>query len=184
VIALLVEKKLNELSYESLRALREYIKDRTNLDLFGTDAAFEETLLASEIRNLIAHNDCVLNSVFTKKTEGIDLPLPVSNKTIQITDEWLRRTSYTLDRVVFRFDELASEKFGLTVHDSAEILKSGKLPRQVRHVPVPPLTEADQHQREDPHRLKITTVRRQDEGSAFENWRVHQCSGGYIKKRD
>ena len=42
------------------------------------------------------------------------MPLQVSSTgRITITDEWLRCTSYTLDGIVFRFDEAAAAKFGL-----------------------------------------------------------------------
>ncbi|NKJ76934.1 hypothetical protein GFL38_32705 [Rhizobium leguminosarum bv. viciae] len=65
-------------------------------------------------RNLIAHNDCIANEVFSSRTKKATVTLEItSTGRVVIDDEWLRRASYTLDSLVFRFDELASQKFGL-----------------------------------------------------------------------
>lgn len=110
----IVERKVHELSYKSLGELRKFVATRTGIELFPTTAAFEMTIIASEIRNLIAHNDCVVNDLFQLRTKGVSIQLEVSDTgRVQITDEWLRRASYTLDGLVFRFDELAAEKFNL-----------------------------------------------------------------------
>lgn len=112
VIWEIVNKKLHELSYKSLADLRSFISKRTGIELFQNEAAYEMTVLSSEIRNLIAHNDCVVNDVFKARTKGIDLPLEVSSTgRILIDDIWLRRASYTLDSLVFDFDERSSAKF-------------------------------------------------------------------------
>ncbi|MEZ2406959.1 hypothetical protein AB6806_09105 [Bosea sp. RCC_152_1] len=113
----IVDRKVHELSYKSLMELRKYVSTRTGIDLFPSQAAYEMTVLASEVRNLIAHNDCVVNHQFNLRTKGIISPLEVSDTgRIRIDDGWLRRASYTLDGLVFRFDELASQKFGLHTH--------------------------------------------------------------------
>lgn len=114
LIWLIAERKVHELSYKSLAELRKFVKSRTGIDLFQNDAAFEMTILASEVRNLIAHNDCVVNDLFKSRIKGVSIQLDVSDTgRVQITDEWLRRASYTLDGLVFRFDEIAAEKFAL-----------------------------------------------------------------------
>jgi hypothetical protein len=110
----IVERKVHDLSYKPLSELRKFIESRTGIDLFPSAEAFETTALVSEVRNLIAHNDCVINDLFKAKTKGIAMPLEVSDTgRINIDDVWLRRASYTLDAVVFRFDELAAKKFDL-----------------------------------------------------------------------
>ncbi|MBM7850961.1 hypothetical protein JOD31_001186 [Methylopila capsulata] len=108
------ERKIHDLSYKSLGELRKFIQSRTGIDLFHNDASFEMTVLASEVRNLIAHNDCVVNDIFRARIKRVSSQLDVSETgRVQITDEWLRRASYTLDGIVFRFDQLAAEKFAL-----------------------------------------------------------------------
>ncbi|TWI02469.1 hypothetical protein IQ17_04082 [Bradyrhizobium daqingense] len=117
VVTFLTERKIHELSYKSLDDLQKYIHSRTGLALFRTDAAFDAALLASEVRNLIAHNDCRVNDIFDRRLKGLkrpldDLPISKAGKFI-IEDEWLRQVSYTLDAAVFDFDVAASDKFGL-----------------------------------------------------------------------
>lgn len=108
----IVNKKLHELSYKSLGELRKFIQSRTGIDLFPSQAAYEMTVLASEIRNLIAHNDCIVNDVFKARTKGINLELEISSTgRIKIDDLWLRRASYMLDSLVFDFDEKSAAKF-------------------------------------------------------------------------
>ncbi|MFN4162931.1 MAG: hypothetical protein ACK4GK_00040 [Ferrovibrio sp.] len=110
----IVDRKVHDLSYKSLSDLRKFITSRTNIDIFSSESMFEIVLIASEIRNLIAHNDCVINDQFKSKIGTTKIPLDVtSTGKIKIDDEWLRRASYTLDGIVFRFDELASKKFDL-----------------------------------------------------------------------
>jgi hypothetical protein len=110
----IAERKVHELSYKSLGELRKFVVGRTGVDLFPSPATFEMATLASEVRNLIAHNDCVVNDLFNLRVKGLSNHLEVSDSgRLKITDEWLRRASYTLDGLVFRFDELAAEKFHL-----------------------------------------------------------------------
>jgi hypothetical protein len=110
----IVERKVHDLSYKPLSELQKFVVSRTGIDLFPSTEAFEITVVASEVRNLIAHNDCVVNDLFKTRTKGIAMPLEVSDtQRIKIDDAWLRRTSYTLDGIVFRFDALAAEKFDL-----------------------------------------------------------------------
>ncbi|AEI94254.1 hypothetical protein [Roseobacter litoralis] len=110
----IVERKVHELSYKPLRELRKFISSRTGIEIFPSEEAFEITLIASEIRNLIAHNDCVVNDLFKTRTKDVEFPLKISDTgRVEIEDDWLRRASYTLDSIVFDFDERASKKFDL-----------------------------------------------------------------------
>lgn len=114
VLLKLVERKVHELGYKPLSNLRRYVSKGTGIDLFANDAMYETVLVASEVRNLIAHNDCIVNAHFEARTAGVKVELERSRDgKLQVSDEWLRRASYTLDAAVFRFDELAATKFGL-----------------------------------------------------------------------
>lgn len=122
VILRVVERKVHELSYKPLSELRKFITDRTGIDLFPTQEAFDRTILASEIRNLIAHNDCMINELFRKRTKGITETYEVSSiGRIKIDDEWLRKTSYSLDDIVFSFDKSAVKKFKLQSQDRMSV---------------------------------------------------------------
>lgn len=113
LILRIVDRKVHDLSYKPLIELQKFISSRTGIDLFESRETFEIALIASEVRNLIAHGDCITNDLFRTRTKGIAIPLDVSDTgRITIDDIWLRRASYTFDQIVFRFDEMAAEKFG------------------------------------------------------------------------
>jgi hypothetical protein len=116
IIRFVAERKIYELGYKSLDELRKYVHTRTGIELFKSNEAFNSVVLASEVRNLIAHNDCRVNDIFRRRTNGISdadkLPVSEGGK-VQISDEWVRRASYTLDAVVFDFDAAAATKFSL-----------------------------------------------------------------------
>lgn len=110
----LAERKLHELSYKPLSDLNDYIASKTGVKLFKTSAIYDTALVASEVRNLIAHNDCRVNDIFKRKIAKAKINLEISDsEKVAISDEWLRRVCYTLDGAVFDFDESVSEKFGL-----------------------------------------------------------------------
>jgi hypothetical protein len=105
----LAERKLMQLSYKPLSALRQYILASIDLELFGTDALYETVNLATELRNLIAHNDCRVNEIFLKRIANIPGVPPVElGYRFAINDELLRKCFRALDHVVFSFDALAS----------------------------------------------------------------------------
>jgi hypothetical protein len=111
----IAEKKILELSYKPMKELKKYIQERTGIDIFPDKQSFDTILMASEIRNLIAHNDCIKSELFEKRTKDIHLPLEVSSSDrIMISDAWLRTASYTIDKSVFHFDSSALQKFDLT----------------------------------------------------------------------
>ena len=110
----LAERKLHDLSYKPLSELQKFLKDRVGLDLFRSQEIYEMVLLASEVRNLIAHNDCKVSQQFKQRTKDIANPLKINEHAkVLIDDDWLHRASYTLDGVVFNFDDAAVAKFGL-----------------------------------------------------------------------
>jgi hypothetical protein len=116
ILTFVVERKVHELGYKSLLDLRKYIASRTGIDLFKSEEIFETVLLASEVRNLIAHNDCRVNDVFKHKVSALavksELSISESGKFI-IGDDWVRNVCYTLDGAVFDFDEATTKKFGI-----------------------------------------------------------------------
>lgn len=120
IVFYLAERKLHELGFKPLSELRKFIVSRTGVDLFSTEAEYETVLLASEVRNLIAHNDCPVNDIFKTRTGKLagngDFPVSESGKFV-ITDEWVRRASYSLDNLVFNFDEAISAKFDIPLMD-------------------------------------------------------------------
>lgn len=116
----LAERKLHDLSYKPLSELQKFLKTSVGLDLFRSKEIYEMVLLASEVRNLIAHNDCKVSQQFKRRTKDIANPLKINEHSkVLIDDDWLHQASYTLDGVVFDFDEAAVAKFDLKTRDQS-----------------------------------------------------------------
>jgi hypothetical protein len=118
IVRYVAERKVHELGYKSLHDLRKYIQTRTGIELFENEEVLNIVILASEVRNLIAHNDCRVNDIFLRRIADIkNITVPKDGEKFELSDGWLRRASYTLDSVVFDFDEAAAAKFNLsTLH--------------------------------------------------------------------
>lgn len=112
IIFYLAENQISELGYKPLTELRKWIADRTGLDLFISEDIFDIVLFATEVRNLIAHNDCMTNDVIMQRLGEMYSELEISDTgKVIISDEWLRKCCYALDGVVFDFDERVCAKF-------------------------------------------------------------------------
>jgi hypothetical protein len=97
----LAERRLHDLSYKPLTELEEYISTRVDIPLFKDDATRGMAILATEVRNLVAHNDCKVNEHFHRRTAKIAHTCPVDKSgTFVVEDEWLRHVCYALDGVV------------------------------------------------------------------------------------
>jgi hypothetical protein len=118
IVAKIAERKLHDLSYKPLAELQAYIQRTTGIALFENKEIFDTVTLASEVRNLIAHNDCCISDIFRNRVKDVqvDYQIPERGRFL-ISDEWLRKTSYALDGVVFRFDEAVCGKFEIYTRD-------------------------------------------------------------------
>jgi hypothetical protein len=121
ILSYVAERRLRDLSFKPLSDLGKFIESRTGINLFATPYVFRTVLLASEVRNLIAHNDCLVNDVFRRRV-GDALPADNISEAgkFLITDGWVRTASYVLDGVVFDFDVQAAAKFSIPIVSSAE----------------------------------------------------------------
>lgn len=123
----IIERQVLEVSYKSIGDLTQFIEKRTGINLFESAEQLEIVTVALEVRNLIAHNDCVVNELFEQKTKKFNVPLEISDtKRLVIDDEWLTTTCNELHRTVFDFDMAISEKFDLRLLNrmSSFILRS------------------------------------------------------------
>lgn len=112
IIFYLAENQLNELGYKPMTELQKWILERTGVDLFLNNDVFGTALLATEVRNLIAHNDCKINHVAMERLGERYSMLEISEMgKVKLSDDWLRKTCYTLDGIVFDFDERIGQKF-------------------------------------------------------------------------
>jgi hypothetical protein len=121
ILTYIAERRLHELSFKPLSELDKFIQSRTGISLFGTPEVYRTALIASEVRNLVAHNDCLVNDLFRHRV-GDALPKEDISAPgrFNISDRWMREASYVLDGVVFDFDSQVSAKFGIPTIDRRE----------------------------------------------------------------
>lgn len=121
LINYIAEKKINELSYKSLDDIAKYIESITGEKLFKDKQHKRIAILAHEIRNLIAHNDCVINERFLSRLKGMPDEVEArQDGKLLISDDLMRTVCYALDNTIFRFDELMLAKFSLHKKAHAE----------------------------------------------------------------
>lgn len=114
ILEKIIEKKLHDLAYKSLNDLDEFMKVHTGISLFQSNQARHSAILATEVRNLVAHNDCTMNEIFRQRTLDVPQDFELSPRgKIRIDDDWIRQTCYSLDGIVFDFDQLAMAKFNI-----------------------------------------------------------------------
>jgi len=110
----LAEKKLQQLGYKGLAQLRSYFEKKLGVVLFKDETIFEDAQLASQVRNLITHNDARVNEIFLKRTSGLKItPAPEIGLRYVVSTEWRHHISTSLDSIVFDFDAIAIQQFRL-----------------------------------------------------------------------
>ena len=104
----LVERRVNQLSYQGVRELSKYIEDRLGLALFSNSKELERAAGIVDARNLIVHNRGIVNRLYQEKhpTSKLGSRLCFSVETIFSDLELLFLT-------VCNADQRATEKFGL-----------------------------------------------------------------------
>jgi hypothetical protein len=73
VVFYLAERRLRDLAYKPLTELSDYISSRTGISLFKNEETTNAVILATEIRNLIAHNDCKVSEQFKRRTQRLGI---------------------------------------------------------------------------------------------------------------
>lgn len=118
ILTYVAERRLHELSFKPLSELNKFIDSRTGIPLFASPDAYRTALIASEVRNLVAHNDCLVNDLFRHRVRDAlpQLDIPAHGR-FNISDQWMREVCYILDGIVFDFDRQVSDKFDLPTID-------------------------------------------------------------------
>ena len=105
ILTYIAERRLHELSFKPLSELNKFIESRTGIPLFNSPEAYRTALIASEVRNLVAHNDCLINDLFRLRVGDAISKEDIARSTkYDISDQWMREASYELDGIVFDFD--------------------------------------------------------------------------------
>lgn len=119
IIRLVVDKKVLGLAYKSVRDVAKSMSDNHGITLTESKEQLDALTVAVEIRNLIAHNDCIINDQFWRKVSAIKEPLGAvgpelkicSSGKIAFPDKWLWDLHNLLNMIVYKMDEQFRTKF-------------------------------------------------------------------------
>lgn len=111
LLASLVERRVNDLSFKGIRALADYLSDRLAFDLFDSQDDLQRAVRIVEIRNLIAHNRGVVNRLFLARVADSD-ESTLGQPIVLDIDRLLNDLNFIV-RSAFDTDIRAAEKWGL-----------------------------------------------------------------------
>lgn len=72
LVSYLVEKKINDLSYSSIRDVEQFMKKRTGIAMFESDEDRTLLVLGIELRNIYTHNRGVVSETTMRKLSNLD----------------------------------------------------------------------------------------------------------------
>jgi hypothetical protein len=67
LLSAIVERKVNQLSYQGMRDLAEFFQKKLGIPLFKSASDLEKAILCVDIRNLIVHNRGIVNRTFRSR---------------------------------------------------------------------------------------------------------------------
>ena len=67
LVAAIVERKVNELSYQGMNDLYRFFDEKLKLPLCTNPDDFKRVALLNDIRNVITHNRGIVNQIFKQK---------------------------------------------------------------------------------------------------------------------
>jgi hypothetical protein len=110
----LAERKINNLSYRGFNEMFSYLKESLGLAISPDQETISTIREAIEVRNIIVHNGCVINSMFLRKTGRQDLsegdPFPLSL-------DYVQSSGAIIKDFLEEIDELFICHFGLEFHN-------------------------------------------------------------------
>jgi hypothetical protein len=73
LITFLVEKRVNDLSYQGIQKLADYLSNKLGFDLFERSNDLDTAIRIIETRNIIVHNRAVINDRFLSRVQNFPL---------------------------------------------------------------------------------------------------------------
>jgi hypothetical protein len=114
LIAYLVERKVNDLSYSNIKDVERFVRKRTGLQMFENDEERTLLILAIEIRNIYTHNRRVVSETTLRKLHGLKYDWKLEKgKHFGTGYDEIVVLSNNLILVARRLDESFSKKFGI-----------------------------------------------------------------------
>jgi hypothetical protein len=113
LIAFLIDKKINELSYGGIKGMESYFRDRLGIEMFPTDQSRILLTTFIEIRNINVHNRGFVNDLFFSKVGKIDGFNFVKGKYFHVDMDTLKLLSDNAIETALKLDQAVAVKFGL-----------------------------------------------------------------------
>lgn len=110
LVGMLAERKVNELSYQGMRSIAEYLSDHLGFELFESTEDLEKAVEYIEYRNLIAHNRGTINRVFVSRMPKFSDQL---GETLTLDSDAVSEIGHFLRESAYRIDGCATEKWKL-----------------------------------------------------------------------
>ena len=113
LVAFIIDRKINELSYGGLTEMEKYFDDRLGVRMFDDDRQRELLRLFVEVRNINVHNGGIVNDLFASRVGTVE-GFPYTNrKKLHIDMDSLVTLSGNAMRVAMHIDAAVSSKFAL-----------------------------------------------------------------------
>lgn len=106
----LVERRVNELSYQGMEELANELRDRVGLQVFRDDALRQTAVRLIETRNIIVHNRGIINRHFIRRVPEAAAEL---GRSVALTGLAIFDDIYDLAGVAFDLDRTSVKKFSL-----------------------------------------------------------------------
>lgn len=131
LVAFIIDRKINDLSYGGLAEMEKYYDDRLGVRMFDTDRQRDLLRLFVEVRNINVHNGGIVNELFLNRVGTVDGFSYRKGKSFHVDLDALVTLSENAMQVARRIDETIGKKFGLK-------RRSHQVWRELRNAPKPP----------------------------------------------
>lgn len=113
LVASIIDRKINDLSYGGLAEMEKYFDDRLGVKMFSDDRQRDLLRLFIEIRNINVHNGGIVNDLFVSRAGFVDGFSYSKGKRLHVDLTHLTMLSENAMRVALHIDSVVSAKFRL-----------------------------------------------------------------------
>jgi hypothetical protein len=110
LINAIIDRKVNQLSYQGMRDLAQFFLKRLGFELFQDEGSLDRAILLVEIRNLIVHARGIVNETFIQRVANPPVPF---GKPIKLTINDVQTHIVFLAESVSDLERRAHDKFGI-----------------------------------------------------------------------
>lgn len=129
LIAFIIDRKINEISYGGLIDMEKYFDDRLGVRMFPDNRQRDLLRLFVEARNINVHNGGIVNDIFLSRVGTVDGFSYTKGKTFHVNLDALVTLSENAMHVAMHIDATVGAKFGL-------LRKAHRSWKRPQHVPV------------------------------------------------